>query len=216
MTVQKNLPQPMIEQTYVGQISVVGECFCFGAALEGGVPAQSGGGQQLTYLDLAGPATSVEAVWAKLAQSKECYVIPPERDAEKIALRSAEGKLKRFQRKVEGIGIYHLVLLHQDMLEPIYAEMTTTYIFLTDKAKAPAGFARGQATAKLGAHVQELVDIAVFPAWFPYLVQQGRVERLLTPLTCYGGVKLWKLTLDKSAWERVICRGLQQRTIRLP
>ena len=48
-----------------------------------------------------------------------------------------------------------------------------------------------------------------------YLVQQGRVERLLAPLTCYGGVKLWKLTLNKSRWERVICRGLSQSAIQL-
>jgi hypothetical protein len=192
------MTESMIAQTCVGQVSVVGECFCFGAALDG---------QQLIYLDLAGPATSVEAVWAKLAQAKECYVIPHEHDAEKIALRSAEGKLKRLQRKVEGIGIYHLVLLHQDILELTYAELTTTYLFLTDKDKA---------NAKLGAHVQELVDIAVFPEWYAYLVQQGRVEGLITALTCYGGVKLWKLTLDKVSWERVVCRGLQQRAIRLP
>jgi hypothetical protein len=208
MTIQKIVPQRMIEQTYVGQISVVGECFCFGAALDGGVPAQSGGGQQLVYLDLAGPATSVEAVWAKLAQAKECYVIPPGHDAEKITLRSAEGKLKRLERKVEGIGIYHLLLVHCDIFEPQYAELSTTYIFLTTD--------KDQTTSKLGAHVQELVDIAVFPVWFPYLVQQGRVEGLITALTCYGGVKLWKLSLDKSAWERVVCRGLQQRVIRLP
>ena len=192
------MTESMIAQTCVGQISVVGECFCFGVALDKA---------QLVYLDLAGPATSVEAVWAKLAQSKECYVISPERDAEKITLRSEEGKLKRLQRKVEGIGIYHLLLVHRDILEPQYAELTTTYLFLTDKDKA---------SAKLGAHVQALVDIAVFPAWYAYLVQQGRVERLITPLTCYGGVSLYRLDLNKSAWERLICRGLSQGSIRLP
>ncbi len=186
------------EQHPVGQISVVGECFCYGAALDG---------QQLVYLDIAGPATSVEAVWAKLAQNKECYVIPPAETASKIILRSTEGVLKRLQRKVEGIGIYHLLLLHRDLVEPEYAEISTTYLFLIDKT---------QSTAKLGAHIQQLVDIAVFPAWHPFLVQQGRVEGLLLPLTCHGGVKLWKVILDKSQWERVICRGLSQRSLTLP
>lgn len=186
------------EQHPVGQISVVGECFCYGAALDG---------QQLVYLDIAGPATSVEAVWAKLAQNKECYVIPPVETASKIILRSAEGVLKRLQRKVEGIGIYHLLLLHRDLVEPEYAEISTTYLFLIDKT---------QSTAKLGAHIQQLVDIAVFPIWHSYLVQQGRVEGLLLPLTCHGGVKLWKVILDKSQWERVICRGLSQRSLTLP
>jgi len=194
----KNLPQSMIDQSCVGQISVVGECFCFGAALDG---------QQLVYLDIAGPATSVEAVWAKLAQAKECYIIPPQRDAEKIVLRSEEGKLKRFERKVEGIGIYHLLLVHRDIIEPTYAELSTTYLFLTAD--------KDQTTAKLGAHIAELVDIAVFPEWFNFLVQQGRVVGLLKPLTCYGGVKLWRVALDKASWERVVCRGLRGNHINL-
>lgn len=195
---QKISPKSMIAQTYVGQITVVGECFCYGCALDG---------QQLVYLDIAGAATSVEAVWAKLAQAKECYVIPPEHDAQKIILRTTEGLLKRIQRKVEGIGIHHLLLVHQDILTPTYAELSTTYLFLVDKA---------QTTAKLGSHIQQLVDIAAFPQWYPYLVQQGRMEGLITPLTCYGGVSLWKLVLDKTAWQRLICRGVSQRSLILP
>lgn len=199
MTQQKMLPQNMIAQAYIGQLNVVGECFAFGAALDGG---------QLVYLDVAGPATSVEAVWAKLAQGKETAIVPLERDTEKIVLRSAEGKLKRFERKIEGIGIYHLLLIHHDLLEPVYAELSTTYLFLTHH--------KDQTTAKLGAHIQELVDIAVFPQWFNYLVQQGRVEGLLKSLTCYGGVNMFRVTLDKAQWERLICRGLNQRSISLP
>ncbi|GIK64326.1 MAG: hypothetical protein BroJett018_21200 [Chloroflexota bacterium] len=191
-------PKSMITQTYVGQITVVGECFCYGCALDG---------QQLVYLDVAGPATSVEAVWAKLAQGKECSIIPPEHDAQKIILRTAEGQLKRLQRKVEGIGIHHLLLIHQDLLTPTYAELSTTYLFLVDKS---------QTTAKLGSHIQQLVDIAVFPEWYAYLVQQGRVEGLITPLACYGGTSLWKIILDKTAWQRVICRGVSQGHLHLP
>jgi hypothetical protein len=63
------------QQAYIGQITVVGECFCYRLALDG---------QQLAYLDVAGPATSVEAVWAKLGQGKETYLIPPDNDAQKI------------------------------------------------------------------------------------------------------------------------------------
>ena len=195
---QKSVPKNQIVQSYVGQITVVGECFCYGCAVDG---------QQLVYLDVAGPATSVEAVWAKLAQAKECYLLPPTHDAQKITLRTAEGLLKRIQRKIEGIGIHHLLLLHQDLLNPTYAELSTTYLFLSDKT---------QATAKLGSHIQQLVDIAVFPEWYAYLVQQGRLEGLITPLTCYGGVNLWKLSLDKTGWQRLICRGVSQRSLTLP
>ena len=195
---QKSVPKNQIAQSYVGQITVVGECFCYGCAVDG---------QQLVYLDVAGPATSVEAVWAKLAQAKECYLLPPDPDVQKIVLRTEEGLLKRIQRKIEGIGIHHLLLLHQDLLTPTYAELSTTYLFLSDKT---------QATAKLGSHIQQLVDIAVFPEWYAYLVQQGRLEGLITPLTCYGGVNLWKLSLDKTGWQRLICRGVSQRSLTLP
>ena len=195
---QKSVPKNQIVQSYVGQITVVGECFCYGCAVDG---------QQLVYLDVAGPATSVEAVWAKLAQAKECYLLPPDHDAPKITLRTDEGLLKRIQRKIEGIGIHHLLLLHQDLLTPTYAELSTTYLFLADKT---------QATAKLGSYIQQLVDIAVFPAWYAYLVQQGRLEGLITPLTCYGGINLWKLSLDKTCWQRLICRGVSQRNLTLP
>jgi hypothetical protein len=189
----------MIAQEYIGQVTVVGECFAFGCAIDGG---------QLVYLDVAGPATSVEAVWAKIAQGKEAAIIPPERDAQKIILRSEEGKLKRFERKVEGIGVYHLLLIHYDILEPTYAELSKTYLFLTAD--------KDQTTAKLGAHITELVDIAVFPEWHKFLVQQGRMEGLLTPLTCYGGANMFRVTMDKQSWERLICRGLQQQQIQLP
>lgn len=193
------MTQILMNQAYVGQVTVVGECFAFGCAIDGG---------QLVYLDVAGPATSVEAVWAKIASGKEAAIIPPGRNAEKIALRSEEGKLKRFQRKVEGIGVYHLVLIHRDLLEPTYNELSKTYIFLTDD--------KAQTTAKLGAHIAELVDIAVFTGWHPYLVQQGRMGGLLTPLTCYGGVKLWRVTLDRDAWSRLICHGLSIGSLKLP
>jgi len=197
MTTIKNLPKSMIEQSCIGQVSVVGECFAFGCALDG---------NQLIYLDIAGPATSVEAVWAKIAQGKETAIIPPEREGNKILLRAHEGTLKRLQRKIEGLGIHQLVLVHQDMVEPTYAELTTTYVFLTAD--------KDQTTAKLGAHINALVNIAVFTNWYPYLVQQGRLAGLLSPLTCYGGVKLWRITLDQSAWERLICRGLRHGDIR--
>jgi len=52
----------LIPQQYVGRMNVVGDCFVFGAALHDNRPV---------YLDIAGPATSVEAVWARLAQGKE-------------------------------------------------------------------------------------------------------------------------------------------------
>ncbi|MBC7293795.1 MAG: hypothetical protein H5T84_06800, partial [Thermoleophilia bacterium] len=101
----------------------------------------------------------------------------------------------------------HLLLVHKAITEPIYSELSTTYMFFTDKERT---------TAILGDHISRLVKVAVFPAWFPFLVQQGRQDRLIERCTCYGGVQVWAITLDRDAWTRVIQDGLTSGGIALP
>ncbi len=187
----------LIPQQYVGRMNVVGDCFVFGAALHDNRPV---------YLDIAGPATSVEAVWAKLSQGKEARIVPD--TGASIVLQPPEpGLFARFQRKVEGLGLDHLLLVHKAITEPVYSELTTTYLFFVEK---------DQATAILGYHISRLVKVAVFQAWFPYLVQQGRMERLMQRCTCYGGADLWQVTLDQALWTRIIQDGLASGVIALP
>lgn len=184
-------------QQYVGRMNVVGDCFVFGAALHDNQPV---------YLDIAGPATSVEAVWARLAQGKEARIVPDQ--GASVVLQPPEpGLYTRFQRKIDGLGIDHLLLVHKSITEPVYAELSTTFMFFVGK---------DQATAILGDHVSKLVKVATFPAWFPFLVQQGRQERLVQRCTCYGGVTLHAVTLDADAWTRIIQAGLAAQTIGLP
>jgi len=187
----------LIPQQYVGRMNVVGDCFVFGAALHDNQPV---------YLDIAGPATSVEAVWAKLAQGKEARIVPD--TGSSIVLQPAEpGLFTRFQRKIDGLGIDHLLLVHKAITEPVYAELSTTFMFFVNK---------DQATAILGDHISKLVKVAVFPDWNPFLVQQGRQERLVQRCTCYGSVTLHAVTLDADAWTRIIQGGLASGTISLP
>jgi len=187
----------LIPQQYVGRMNVVGDCFVFGAALHDNQPV---------YLDIAGPATSVEAVWAKLAQGKEARIVPD--TGSSIVLQPAEpGLFTRFQRKIDGLGIDHLLLVHKAITEPVYAELSTTFMFFVNK---------DQATAILGDHISKLVKVATFPAWFPFLVQQGRQERLVQRCTCYGGATVHSITLDVDAWTRIIQGGLASGTISLP
>ncbi len=187
----------LIPQQYVGRMNVVGDCFVFGAALHDNQPV---------YLDIAGPATSVEAVWARLAQGKEARIVPDE--GASIVLQPPEaGLYTRYQRKLEGLAIDHLLLVHKAITEPVYCELTETFMFFTDKE---------QATAILGDHIAKLVKVAVFPAWFSYLVQQGRQERLMQRCTCYGGTQVWAITLDSSRWSQIIQDGLATQTILLP
>jgi hypothetical protein len=187
----------LIPQQYVGRMNVVGDCFVFGAALHDNRPV---------YLDIAGPATSVESVWARLAQGKEARIVPD--TGSSIVLQPPEpGLFARFQRKIEGLGIDHLLLVHKAITEPVYSELSETFMFFVDK---------DQATAILGDHITRLVKVAVFPVWFPYLVQQGRQAQLVQRCTCYGGVQVWAITLDRDAWTRVIQDGLASGVITLP
>ena len=188
---------PCITQAVVGRMNVVGDCFVFGAALYDNQPV---------YLDMAGPATSVEAVWAKLAQGKPVRIIPD--TGASIVLQPPEpGLYARFQRRLEGLAIDHLLLVHKTITEPVYSELTDTFLLFTDK---------DQATAILGEHITQLVKVAVFPAWHAYLVQQGRVKRLMQRCVCYGGVDVWRISLDASAWTQLIRDGLTTQTITLP
>jgi hypothetical protein len=186
----------LIPQSYIGRMSVVGDCFVFGAALHDNQPV---------YLDIAGPATSVEAVWAKLAQGKEARIVPD--TGSSIVLQPPEpGLFARFQRKLDGLAIDHLLLVHKAITEPVYSELTTTYMLLTEK---------DQATAILGNHISRLVKVAVFNEWHPFLVQQGRQESLVQRCTCYGGVQVWAVTLDAERWSRVVQNGLASGLVTL-
>jgi len=169
----------------------------FGAALHDNRPV---------YLDIAGPSTSVEAVWARLAQGKEARIVPA--TGPSIVLQPPEpGLFTRFQRKIEGLSLDHLLLVHKAITEPVYSELTTTYLFFTDK---------DQATAVLGEHISRLVKVAVFAAWYPYLVQQGRQAQLVARCMCHGGAVVHSLLLDADAWTRIIQEGLASEVIVLP
>jgi hypothetical protein len=141
-----------------------------------------------------------------LAQGKEARIVPD--TGSSIVLQPPEpGLFARFQRKLDGLAIDHLLLVHKAITEPVYTELTETFMFFTSKE---------QATAILGDHISKLVKVAVFPAWFSYLVQQGRQERLVQRCTCYGGADIWQVTLDQAAWTRVIQNGLAESTTSLP
>src|SRR5512135_1428948 len=68
---------------HIGNVSIVGDCFCFGLAVDYTPEAYR---PYPVYLNLAGAATSVEGVWARLAQGKEITIVPMQRDASAIYL----------------------------------------------------------------------------------------------------------------------------------
>ncbi len=190
---------------YIGHVSIVGDCFCFGLAVEYTLETH---GFYPVYLNLAGAATSVEAVWARLAQGKEITVVPLERDSSAIHLTPHDkGLYVRVQRKIDGLGMDNLILLHRQLAQPSFTEADLAFLVALDDA---------QACQRLAHYVGKTVKVAVFPAWGAYLREQGYTHGLVLHRTSYEGADFWTVKLDAAAWTEVICTGLRKGALRLP
>jgi len=190
---------------YLGHVSVVGDCFCFGLAVEYTPETHRA---YPVYLNLCGAATSVEAAWAKLAQGKELGVTPLERHASTIYLHPPEkGLYVRIQRKLEGLGMDNLILLHRQLAQPAFTDADLTFLLAPDESLA---------CARLVDTVRQMVKVAVFPAWGGYLRTQGYRAGLLTPRQAYEGLPFWTVRIDPVGWTQTIAEGLRKEVISLP
>jgi hypothetical protein len=196
-----------IPQTYVGLVNVVGDCYCFGLIDHLKPPTY----QHIpVFVNVAGAASSVEALWAKLALGKSTLIV---RDGDQPGLPlepNDKGLYVRYQAKIAGLGIDHLLLVHRDLAEPTYprdGQPTSIYSFWSNDE---------QGVACLGAHVRKAVRVAVFEAWFPFLANEGRHRGLIQPLVSYGSVQAVQVTLDPARWTAIITAGLKTGRLRLP
>src|SRR5262245_6578404 len=83
---------------HIGNVSILGDCFCFGLAVEYTTDTHRA---YPIYLNIAGAATSVEGAWARLVQGKETTVVPMERNSSTIYLNPPDkGSYVRLQRKI--------------------------------------------------------------------------------------------------------------------
>ncbi len=197
----------LIPQSYIGRVNVVGDCYCFGVVLDRRPPTYR---NIPIYISVAGPATSVEALWAKLAQGKETAIVPDDRTRSTLYLEpNKAGLYRRHQKKIEWLGIDHLVLIHEDLTEPPYpsvnedTEPATTYIL---------GISEEQRLAKLGEHVRKTVKVVVFDTWFAYLNAEGRRRGLLRDCESHG-IPASAVKLDAAKWTTLITEGLQSKQI---
>ncbi len=196
-----------IPQEYVGLVNVVGDCHCFGLIQHLKAPAYK---YVPVFVNVTGAASSVEALWAKLAQGKQALVLRDDNQPNLALEPDDKGLYVRFQRKIGSLGIDHLLLVHREMAEPEYptdnAPTSVYSLWLNEE----------QGTAKLGEHVRKTVKVAVFDPWFVYLNVEGRKTGLVKMLPCYGGVTAVEITLDPDRWTKVISHGLSSHQITFP
>lgn len=191
---------------HIGSITQVGNTHVFGLA-RCPVTRQR---TDLVYLNVAGPATAVEAVWAQLAQRKRAIFQPLAGGRGIFIQHGGIDKLEgspftRFQRRIPGLAIEHLILLDKRMTQPTYSERGETFAFDLPGLAEIAG-----------RHVRRLVDLAVFPQWFGPLVEAGKAVRLISPCLCTGKPILYRIDLDKSRWQRLISQLLEKGELSWP
>ena len=190
---------------YIGNVNIIGDCFCYGLAVEYTTETHR---PYPVYLNITGASTSVEGTWARLAQGKEITVVPMLRNSSAIYLYPAEkGMYVRLQRKIDGLGMDNLILLHRQLVEPSFTDANETFLIALDYELA---------CARLVDHVSKTVKIAVFPAWGSYLRLQGYLRGLVTPRTSFEGVEFWTMKLDLLGWTELICQGLRTGALQLP
>jgi hypothetical protein len=199
-----------IPHAYIGRVNVVGDCYCMGVVVDRRLPSFK---NIPIYVSVVGPSTSVEALWAKLSQGKETAIVPEDHTQSAIYLEPNKGGLyTRYQKKIEALGVDHLILVHQDMAEPTYpsaqddGEPATTYLLCVSEA---------QRAAKLGEHVRKTVKVAVFEGWFDCLYVEGRKRGLVRDCVGYG-VDAVSLRLDSPKWTEVITDGLGKGVLTFP
>lgn len=202
--------QLVTPQTYVGRVNVVGDCYCLGVVLDRRPPTYK---NIPIYINVAGLATSVEALWAKISQGKEASIVPDDTAKSVIYLEpNKAGLYTRYQKKIDELGIDHLLLVHEDLAEPSYPsagtdnEPATTYVLCVSEE---------QRRAKLGEHVRKTVKVAVFDAWFDYVYIEGRSRGLIRECVGYG-IEAVAIKLDPLKWTQVVTSGLASATFHLP
>ena len=190
-----------IPQAYCGELtgSITGQVFCYGWAVFDGV---------CVYLNLGGPRMSVEAIRAKLSKGDSVTVVPD--DAPALELTAGEGNsgvYHAYLHTVPEARFTSLILLHDWLVHPNYEGAATTFILKTSDE---------QAQAKLKQHITQLVKLPLFEGWTPFLWTAGQTAMLVYPTHSKGGIDLLTISLDATAWTRLITSGLAQGVIALP
>ncbi len=190
-----------ISQVACGELtgSITGNVWAYGWAVHEEI---------CVFLNTGGPRMAVEAIRAKMSKGDIVNCVPW--DAPSIELTAGEGNssmYSAFMQNIPEAKFTSLILCHELLTAPNYGGKSTTFIFhVSDE----------QAMAQLRHHVTKLVKVPVFPEWTGYLWQAGQSAMLVRPTRAGGDVKMWTITLDDSAWTRLITGGLATCAITLP
>lgn len=194
-----------IEMQHIGKIDSVGTVQVFGYSAR----KVDRDFHDLTYVNYAGPPTASDAVWAMLIERRALDFTDLRGHPHRLrhggypGLEGKEAPFKRFVTRIESLAIDHCILLDKRFFEPVYDfETSLTFVFEGDNL-----------AQKVGHHVSQCVDIAVFPEWHTGLLALGRRERLVTPLVSFGGHPVYQVTLDRIRWTNLVALAVEREEL---
>jgi|GEM_PF-2830467 len=185
-----------IEMNHIGKIDAVGTVQVFGYCARRIDEHVA----DMIYLNYAGPPTAAASVWAILIERRALDFTDLTGKPHRLrhggypGLEGNESPFKRFVSRIEHLAVDHCILLDRRFFEATY-DFETSLTFV---------FEGGNLDAKVGHHVSQAVDIAVFPEWHAKLTALGKRENLIMPLINYGGHPVWQVNLDRTRWTTLI------------
>jgi len=184
-----------VERRCVGHIEVTGKSLVFGLAYRPN-------SQRVAYLDLVGPRSSVEAVWARLLSSRKESAWLRMTDETLRELQPSAG-LKRYQVALPSIVQDNLVAVvdKQEDEEDRY-----TYLLGSEGKISASALLHG---------LKDIWRGPLFMEWMPMLLSIGQVNKLATWCESYGGVEMLALLRDADKWEAAISENVEAGILRL-
>ena len=193
----------------VGELTgrVSGNVTCYGYAIDNGI---------CVYLNLGGPRTSVEAIRSTMNDGGIAQLTPFSDDPSLELTASSDqvdgvrkGMYQTTMSNLSRARFFNAILLHETIVSPDYGGYGRTYLIEPLNAD---GYVRD----KMMHHLKSFLQIAVFDRWTDYLWQAGRDAKLIRNVRSGGGLQVWKMSLRRQAWTRIVSGGLYEDIIAIP
>jgi hypothetical protein len=152
----------------------------------------------LVYASLLGYPTAVRAVWAALMDGDTIEIGRQE-------FRRLDDKYVTRTVRLPENGVDHMVILHHQATL-LQLEVGQGFYVIGDTGKTPP-------YARFLAALDRATAAPVLPAWGPLLWENGRRNKLITPLETAKGVKAWWVSADNDLWLALIQKGIAKRKL---
>jgi len=197
-----NLIRP--ERVY-GPVEVVGQCQ---------ITAYAYHYDTLLVLLFTGASTSVDAIRARVSGSRKALRIGAPYQYSNTRVKIAASGYEFFKTRDDQMANDHGLLICRSVLG-VQRDEPFTYIFKTtptDPREDPYFM------TEFGNRIREIVHVAVFDDWLPYLVSEGWSQRGIRQLSARetGGTELYAVRTDATSWTDIITDGLRNDAICFP